>query len=95
VELDGLKQLYETDCNMVMTSVEGENVKNINKKGPKTKAKKEERQVPKLKEGTPKQKEDMGEKPVYPPHFYEMKEGEQVIDRTPASEAVKGKTIAG
>jgi hypothetical protein len=42
VELDGLKQLYETDCNMVMTSVKGENMKNINKKGPKTKAKKEE-----------------------------------------------------
>jgi hypothetical protein len=94
VELDGLKQLYEAECNMVMTSVEEEKVKNINKKGPKTKAKKEERQVPKLKEGTPKQKENMGEKPVYPLHFYEMKEGEQAIDRTPASEAVKGNSIA-
>ena len=74
MELDGLKQLYETDCNMVMTSIEGEKVENINKKGPKTNAKKNEGQVPKLKEGIPKQKEDMGEKPVYPSHFYEMKE---------------------
>jgi hypothetical protein len=61
VELDRLKQLYETNCNMVMTSIEGENVENINKKGPKTNAKKKERQVPKLKEGIPKQKKDMGE----------------------------------
>jgi hypothetical protein len=34
----------------------------------------------------------MEEKSVYPSHFYEMKEGEQTMDRTPASEAVKGKT---
>lgn len=37
----------------------------------------------------------MGEKPVYPSHFYKMKEGEQAIDKTPASEVFKGKTIAG
>ena len=80
MELDGLKQLYETDCNMVMTSVEGENVENIDitttlKEEPKTIVKKKGKQIPKLKKRTPKQKEDMGEKPVYPSHFYEMKEG--------------------
>jgi hypothetical protein len=37
----------------------------------------------------------MGEKPVYPSHCYKMKEAQQAIDRTSASEAVKGKTIAG
>ena len=94
VELDGLKQLYETECNMVMTNVEGENVENTTKRS-KAIVKKKEKLVPNLKEGTPKQKEDMGEKPIYPSHFYETKEGEQAIDQTPASEAVKGKTIAG
>ena len=74
MELDGLKQLYEVDCNIVMTTVEGENMKNINtmapfKEEPKMNVKKKGKQVPKLKEGTPKQKEDMGESPVYPSHF--------------------------
>jgi argininosuccinate synthase len=50
VELDGLKQLYETDCNMVMASVEGDKMENINEE-PKIKVKKKKRQVPKLKEG--------------------------------------------
>ena len=100
MELDGLKQLYETDCNMVMTNIEGENMENINatttlKEEPKTNVKKKGKQVPKLKEGTPKQKEDMNEIPIYPFHFYEMKEGEQAIDQTPTSKAVQGKTIAG
>jgi hypothetical protein len=43
VELDGLKKLYETDCNMVMTNIKGEKVENINKNGPKTNAKRKER----------------------------------------------------
>jgi hypothetical protein len=51
--------------------------------------------VSKLKERTQKQKEDMGEKPVIPSHFYEMKEEEQAIDRTPAFEAVKENTNVG
>ena len=85
---------------MVMTNVEGEKVENINvittlKEEPKTNVKKKGKQVPKLKEEIPKQKKDMGEKSVYPSHFYEMKEGEQAIDQTPASKAVQGKTIAG
>jgi hypothetical protein len=94
VELDGLKQLCETDCNMVMRNVGGENMENRN--ATRTlKEKPKKKQVPKLKKQTPKQKKDMGEKPGYSSHFYEMKDGEQAIDRTPAFEVVKGKTIAG
>ena len=64
VEFDRLKQLYETDCNMVMTNVEGGEVENINdttilKDEQKINVKKKEKQVPKIKEETPKQKEDM------------------------------------
>jgi hypothetical protein len=49
---------------MVMTNVEGEKMENINvtttlKEEPKTNVKKKGRQIPKLKEGTPKQNEDM------------------------------------
>lgn len=37
----------------------------------------------------------MEEKPIYPKQFYQVKEGDIKIDHTPASEAVKGKKIAG
>lgn len=54
-----------------------------------------ENDIPKLKEGTPNKKKNMGRKPVYSSHIYEMKEGEQAIDQTPTSKAGKGNTIVG
>ena len=46
------------------------------------------------RKATKKEQEAMEEKPVYPSQFYKVKEGDITIDRTPASEAVKGKKIA-
>ena len=59
---------------MVMTSIERENVEDVNKK-PITNVKKKEKQsFQNSKNKFLNKKKDMEKKPIYPSHFYETKE---------------------
>ena len=86
-DLKSLRKLRAPSCN----TVEIDTPKEPGKPG----ARKSETEKPRSRKATKKEQEAMEEKPVYPPQFYKVKEGEIAIDHTPASEAVKGKQIAG
>jgi hypothetical protein len=86
-DLKSLKKLRGLSCNTVGVDTP--------KEPGKLGAQKGENEKPRSRKATKKEQEAMEEKPIYPSQFYKAKEGDIVVDRTPASEAVKGKKIAG
>ena len=83
-DLKSLRKLQEPSCN----TMEIDTIGTPTPQGGKS-------EKPRSRKATKKEQEAMEEKPVYPSQFYKAKEGDIIVDRTPASEAVKGKKIAG
>ena len=82
-DLKSLKRLREPSCNTMEIDIPI---------GPeKPGARRSETERPRSRKATKKEQEAMEEKPVYPSQFYKAKEGDIIVDRTPAAEAIKGK----
>ena len=86
-DLKSLKKLQKPSCNTVKIDT--------HPKPKKLGTQKSKTEKPRTRKTTKKEKEAMEEKPVYPHKIHKAKEGDIAVDNTPASEAVKGKSIAG
>ena len=86
-DLKSLKKLRAPSCNTVEIDTPENSIK--------PRARKSEPEKPRSRKTTKKEHEAMEEKPIYPSQFYKMKKRDIEIDHTPASEAFKGKKIAG